>query len=303
MNKIKVLYIAGWGRSGSTVLGNILGEVQGFFHVGEMRHMWGRLASGRVCGCGKLFAECPFWGPCLQKTFGGVSPEFAQEVINKREATSKTKHFLLNRKKMIANSTEFRAILHKLYAGIKEQAGCDVIVDGSKFPGYGYLLANNADIELHTIHLVRDPRATAYSWYYRQKKTHDKADGSENKMDKHSPLKDSLLWNLRNRLIQNIWQKEGLKYHLVNYETFVREPQKVVRGICEFVGQPDAKLPFTSESEVHLNPNHTVAGNPNRLKTGNVKLKVDNEWETKMNGALKGMVTLLTAPTRHRFGY
>jgi hypothetical protein len=224
-------------------------------------------------------------------------------VIAKREATSKTKHFLLNHRKMIEQSAEFRDILQRLYRGIQKHSHCDVIVDGSKFPGYGYLLAHNPEIDLHTIHLVRDPRATAYSWYYRQKKTNDKADGSENKMDKHSPLKDSLLWNLRNRLIQNIWTKEGLKYHLVNYETFVREPQQVVKRICEFVGQPDAKLPFVGESEVVLNPNHTVAGNPNRLKVGNVKLKVDNEWETKMNGALRGMVTLLTAPTRHRFGY
>jgi hypothetical protein len=30
-DKIKVLYIAGWGRSGSTILGNILGQVAGFF--------------------------------------------------------------------------------------------------------------------------------------------------------------------------------------------------------------------------------------------------------------------------------
>ena len=37
-----VLYIAGSGRSGSTVLGRILGRVEGFGAVGELRYVWER---------------------------------------------------------------------------------------------------------------------------------------------------------------------------------------------------------------------------------------------------------------------
>jgi len=32
----RVLYIAGWGRSGSTILDNVLGQVDGFFSAGEL---------------------------------------------------------------------------------------------------------------------------------------------------------------------------------------------------------------------------------------------------------------------------
>ena len=39
-SKSKVLYIAGWGRSGTTILGNILGQVEGMFSVGEIRFLW-----------------------------------------------------------------------------------------------------------------------------------------------------------------------------------------------------------------------------------------------------------------------
>ena len=46
-----VLYIAGTGRSGSTVLANILGEVDGVFAAGEVRYLWQRgLKEGRLCG-------------------------------------------------------------------------------------------------------------------------------------------------------------------------------------------------------------------------------------------------------------
>ena len=35
-NRLKVLYIAGWGRSGSTILQNMLGEIEGFQPLGEL---------------------------------------------------------------------------------------------------------------------------------------------------------------------------------------------------------------------------------------------------------------------------
>ena len=33
---VKVLFIAGWGRSGSTLVGNVLGSVDGLVHLGEL---------------------------------------------------------------------------------------------------------------------------------------------------------------------------------------------------------------------------------------------------------------------------
>ena len=39
--KVKVLFIAGNGRSGSTILDVILGQLEGFFAVGELRRIWG----------------------------------------------------------------------------------------------------------------------------------------------------------------------------------------------------------------------------------------------------------------------
>ena len=40
MDKIKVLYIAGPSRSGSTFLSSILGEIQGIFNAGEVIDVW-----------------------------------------------------------------------------------------------------------------------------------------------------------------------------------------------------------------------------------------------------------------------
>ena len=66
----KVLYIARFGRSGSTILGNVLGEVEGFFHGGELRSIWEHgLILNKVCGCGVPFRECEMWRPVLDEAF------------------------------------------------------------------------------------------------------------------------------------------------------------------------------------------------------------------------------------------
>ena len=53
-----VLYIAGTGRSGSTVLANILGEVEGVFTAGEVRYLWQRgLREGRSAAAASLCAS------------------------------------------------------------------------------------------------------------------------------------------------------------------------------------------------------------------------------------------------------
>ena len=38
--RIRVLFVMGHGSSGTTILGNTLGEVDGFFHAGELRTIW-----------------------------------------------------------------------------------------------------------------------------------------------------------------------------------------------------------------------------------------------------------------------
>jgi hypothetical protein len=39
---VRVLYFAGSGRSGTTVINNILGQLGGAFAAGELRYLWRR---------------------------------------------------------------------------------------------------------------------------------------------------------------------------------------------------------------------------------------------------------------------
>ncbi|HMB70712.1 MAG TPA: sulfotransferase, partial [bacterium] len=69
--RLKVLYIAGNGRSGSTLLDVILGQIPGFFPVGEVRNVWDYgVVENRPCGCGEAFHDCPFWSRILSGAYG-----------------------------------------------------------------------------------------------------------------------------------------------------------------------------------------------------------------------------------------
>ena len=67
-----VVYIAGSGRSGSTLLERALGEIPGFVNVGELIDLYRRTAAdGERCGCGEPFAQCPFWSRVGDRAFSG----------------------------------------------------------------------------------------------------------------------------------------------------------------------------------------------------------------------------------------
>ena len=65
---MKVLFLAGKGRSGGTLLANLLGQVPGFFNVGELNRLWDwGLVSNYLCGCGVPVRECPTWTAILDE--------------------------------------------------------------------------------------------------------------------------------------------------------------------------------------------------------------------------------------------
>src|SRR5207245_4821641 len=67
-----VLYLGGVGRSGSTLVDRILGQVPGLFSGGEIRDLWARgLIENRQCGCGTPFRSCSFWTEVGRRAFGG----------------------------------------------------------------------------------------------------------------------------------------------------------------------------------------------------------------------------------------
>src|ERR1700684_4694430 len=88
-----VIYIAGTGRSGSTVLANILGEVEGLFAAGEVRYLWQRgLKEGRLCGCGLPVRECPVWSRVLAMAGELDDPEGVEAITLMLQRTGRMRN-------------------------------------------------------------------------------------------------------------------------------------------------------------------------------------------------------------------
>src|SRR5580704_13221060 len=65
---VKVLFLAGKGRSGGTLLASLLGQLPGFFNIGELNRLWDwGLVSNFRCGCGRPVQECPTWHAILEE--------------------------------------------------------------------------------------------------------------------------------------------------------------------------------------------------------------------------------------------
>jgi hypothetical protein len=302
-----ILYVAGAGRSGSTILDNILGQVEGAASVGELRFLWERgILEERLCGCGRPFLTCPRWTAILTTAFPDTDLQaLARRMVELQQLGTRARHLpkLLrgrSRDHLRRTMSEYLANLAKLYAATQQHLGTTVIVDSSKLPPYGALLELLPGVEVRVVHLIRDPRATAYSWL-RKKALPDRAGTAF--MQRQGPVKASALWSLWNWAAGRLWRRAPDRYLRVHYETFVNEPRATVERILVHAGLGGAATPFVSDTEVDLEANHTVAGNPSRFSTGRVAIRADDEWISSMRRWDRLRVTAVTWPMLLRYGY
>ncbi|MBA2441907.1 MAG: sulfotransferase [Rubrobacter sp.] len=303
---VKVLYIAGLGRSGSTILANGLGQVDGFFSAGELNFIWKHnLIGNRLCGCGAPFHSCPVWAGILDEAFGGPDGVDAHEMVRLQHQGTRTRHvplMLVPRGRYLLRERLGKLLgsTGRLYGAMAAETGSRVIVDSSKEPAYGYALGMAPGIDLRVLHLVRDPRAAAYSWLKRKRQP----DSEEIEyMHRMSAPKSAALWDAWNAAAEVLWRREPGRYLRLRYEDFVRSPRESFQRILRLLGEEGAEVPMEGERGVKLGVSHTVSGNPNRFDTGTVELRPDREWTERMEPRDRLAVTALTFPLLRRYGY
>ena len=304
---VKVLYVAGSGRSGSTILDRTLGQLDGFFSVGELCNLWERgVLARRRCGCGTPVPDCPIWRQVLADTLGEADPVDAARlaaVARDRLRVWSVPELLLGwggRRERTTDDTSYQATLARLYRAVQRRTGCRVIVDSSKSPVYARLLAAIPGFDVAVVHLVRDPRATAWS-FLRKKQLPDF--GDERVMARQHPLVSARRWDVWQAATELLWRGRPGRYLRLRYEDFVRDPQAAVRPIAALVGDEPTGWPFTGPDSVRLAVTHSVSGNPNRFGSGEVRLHADEEWRGAMRPAHRAMVTALTWPLLLRYRY
>ena len=130
----KVLYIMGSGRSCTTLLGHILGQVRGFCFIGEAMYAWRGLGD-RLCGCGAPHEDCEFWNAVRREAAGNLPPAPA-DFFGLGQVT-RWRHLPLTYGKDREPRVAARYRRHwqgteRLYQATAGLSGAEVVVDSSK---------------------------------------------------------------------------------------------------------------------------------------------------------------------------
>ncbi|HEY7144528.1 MAG TPA: sulfotransferase [Streptosporangiaceae bacterium] len=296
---LTVLCITGWCRNGSTIIGNVLGEVPGFFHVGELHFLWknaaGQGANGS-CGCGQPLTSCPLWSQVLPvgRPAGMTAAEWAATVVARQRAHVRTRHTwrVLSRGLYCDGIRAHASLMTGVYHAVAEQTGARVIVDTTKIPGEAALLPHLPGVTAYYVHLVRDPRAVAQSWSREKDYCYIMSAG-----------RSTAYWhgfNLASRAITRRYPGQSM---FLRYEEFIADPAATVGRLLRLCGGDDAANPVRGRT-VQLHTNHTVTGNPDRFRTGETVISpTDDRWRTSLAGRDRLTTAALSWPLIRRYGY
>jgi hypothetical protein len=285
----------------------MLGQLDRFVAVGELRHIW-RIAPDDfyLCSCGERFSNCSFWSSVIEEAFGSVDGTDFRSIAALARNVDRVRYIPL----MILSSasrrfekemTSYQDILFKVYRAIKTVSKRDIIVDSSKDVSSLFLLAFSPDVALHTLHLVRDSRAVAYSWL--RTKVRPDIVGRVVHMRTYKPHKSSWEWFYRNMFVE-LSRFYNPAYTLVRYNNLVSKPVETLKLITEKLGETDQTLSFLDGDTVLIQrETHTVSGNPIRFEKNSMRLKLDEEWRQNMRKSDKAIVSTLTWPLLLRYGY
>lgn len=303
---VRVLFLGGLGRSGTTLLERVLGELPGVCPLGEVVHLWQRdVLDDERCGCGERFSRCEFWQRIGAEAFGGWSADHALRVLALRGAVERTRHlpelaapWLRSvRARLVA---EYTAAYRKVYQAAATVSGARVVVDSSKHASLAFCLRWCPEIDLRVVHVVRDPRGVAYSWT--KQRARPEADGEE--MTRYPPARSAMLWNALNAAF-GVLEQLGTPVRRLRYEEFLADPVGAVESIRRFADLPPdpAALGFLSTGSARLGRCHSAAGNPMRFTTGDVRLHHDDAWRRELPAPQRRLVGALTAPLLSAYGY
>jgi len=295
----QVLCITGWCRNGSTLIGNILNEVSGFFHVSELHFLWKNAAgwgSNPWCGCGRPLTTCPIWSEILPlgRPAGVSEQEYAETVVSRQLACVRTRHTLrvlrhgLDRDEIRPHA----ALMTRVYHALAAMSGARVIVDTSKMPGEAALLARLEGVTPSYVHLVRDPRATAHSWARPKQYIHAMP-----------AWKSTAYWVGFDLACEAITRRNPDRSLFLRYEDFIADPGAAVDGLLRLCGSDPAANPLRDRT-CELRGNHTVTGNPDRFLTGPTAVgDRDDGWRSGLPARARLAASVMSWPLRRRYGY
>ena len=300
--RLPVVYLAGSGHTGSTLLALYLDSHPRVVSVGETSlkpKQQRRRKTSIVCTCGQLCIECPFW----QQVFKGVSEagfEFsALEWSNDFRYKNRFAHRLLSRyssnpalralQKAAAllpshqsRVERVRRVNVEFIRTVLRVANADVFFDTSKKAVRLDHLLQTPELDVKVIKLVRDVRGYVSS----AKKRGESVDDAAHAWRHVQETLDALTRRLPpDRLM------------VLRYEDLCRDPRNWLKRTYGFCGVEAIDPP-----EVVVSQEHHVLGN-NMRRHEKVAIRLDESWRSLLNVDEQERALAIAGAFHTRFGY
>jgi hypothetical protein len=262
--KVKIVYIAGYGRSGSTVLDILISKKDdSILGSGEMTYVAEDMLSNQDCTCGHKYAQCSTWSPIANLNLTLEDCNFLR-TMESRGGVVDLFHVPRFSKK---DSDRYKGISLKIF---EELGQYQVIVDSSKTAHDAFwrpfLLSSVADLDVYVIHLKRDIFSVLKSVW---KKSNWSEEGkSKDRNSFHRLARTFVGWIMANYQAQRMKRLlGGGNYLYVDYSDFIDNPEKIFNSIGKLIGQDFSKhaIAIKKGKEFLMSDSHNVGGNRLRL--------------------------------------
>ena len=282
-----IIYIGGYGRSGSTVVELELAAGLRFLASGELNHLFKWTALGLPCGCGASLAECDYWSPTVAGIAASTSVESAAETTRSVERPFGTRSDASDQYAAIWSHVVDRCLTSLPVAGL---------VDSSKTSGGHFRAMRLADIADSMgvfylfVHLTRDPRAVAHS-ASRGSNLALEGFAAPSRSGWPAAMRAGGGWLKANLVAFVVRKRLGRdRSTVIRYETMANDVpgqiEELVSRLQPFVG--------TDEVEPNAVTGHGIAGNRFRRADGPHPTMVeDASWRQEMGWFQRGLFGLL----------
>ena len=243
---MKIIFIAGLARSGSTLLDFVIGSKKKVLSLGEIYYTYKKFNESltskkflkkNICSCGLDGNKCPIWSVIFNEWF-----------IQKPKSYKDAYLIVLD-------------IVQKIY-GSKT-----IIIDSSKYvTAMNVFKEINSKVDVVFLHIVKDVRGALISWINRRIQKNEI-------INLFIYFKLFRRWSIGNKKIENYLLKMNLKYLTISYDKFCLDTKNSLKIVDDFI-ETDNKGFF----QKNLKDSHIFYGNLFRLDLQDFEIKYDNIW-------------------------
>lgn len=301
----QLLYVAGSGRSGSTLLDMLLSRHSSIASLGEVHRLYMNLridTDAHRCTCGERVSNCEFWKAVEDSLFDlypercvnglrdlmTTDPKYLnipddntglniQEPVptNIYKVGLSSLLLVLGSKRLfdlfaiffssVSLKNRIAQDSHLLYDAVRHAIGKPIVVDSTKTPLRLKSLYMSRPENFKVLHLVRDGRAVAFARVGRQ--GIDMSQAARIWKSEQRKLKAILLTVPKSKVIR------------VHYESLCMNTEEELRRVCEFlnINFEPGMMRFDKAAT------HGLGGNPMRWRRDETEIVLNDRWRDEIS--------------------